>query len=186
MLRQVQVQQAGRLSRRRAASIIASFVLSGQGGLREISLNGLLPQRRGPRQGHKPRQQGNAVCHPDQDRRSFAVAEATGTCGGGEVRYCRASPQYPRQWQRRKKHREHGFDRPGLCRDPLITAYEDLRGQCLDGDGGSRSGPGLALLLGRGMWEWVKACGHLLELVPQRPADRAHAEQPYPPASEQK
>jgi hypothetical protein len=64
--------------------------------------------------------------------------------------------------------------------DPLITAYEDLRGQFLDGAGGSRSGPGLALLLGRGMWEWVKACGHLLELVPQRPADRAHAEQPLP------
>jgi len=64
--------------------------------------------------------------------------------------------------------------------DPLITAYEDLRCQFLDGAGGSRSGPGLALFLGRGMWEWVKACGHLLELVPQRPADRAHAEQPLP------
>jgi hypothetical protein len=67
----------------------------------------------------------------------------------------------------------------GLAGDPLSTAYQDLRCQ-LVGGGGSRSGGGLALLLNRGMWEWVQACGHLLELVPQRPAERTHAEEPLP------
>ncbi len=64
--------------------------------------------------------------------------------------------------------------------DPLITAYEDLRCQFLGGTGGGKSGSGLALLLTRGMWEWVKAFGRLLELVPQRPAEHTYTEQPLP------
>jgi hypothetical protein len=64
--------------------------------------------------------------------------------------------------------------------DPLIIAYESLRGQFLGDVGGSRSGSGLALLLSRGMGEWIKACGHLLKFVPQRPAEHTHAEQPLP------
>jgi hypothetical protein len=64
--------------------------------------------------------------------------------------------------------------------DPLIIAYESLRGQFLGDVGGSRSGSGLALLLSRGMGEWVKACGHLSKFVPQRPAEHTHAEQPLP------
>lgn len=67
-----------------------------------------------------------------------------------------------------------------LADDPLMIAYESLRSQFLGDVGGNRSGSGLALLLSCGMGEWVKACGHLLKFVSQRPAEHTPAEQPLP------
>jgi len=65
----------------------------------------------------------------------------------------------------------------------LATAYETLRGQVLGASGLEPPGPGLVLLLRRGMGVWMEACaqwlsraasGHRLASTPARPrAERA-------------
>jgi hypothetical protein len=42
--------------------------------------------------------------------------------------------------------------------DSLIAGYEDLRRRVLGVADGGKPGPGLTLLLSRGMQEWMQAC----------------------------
>jgi hypothetical protein len=71
----------------------------------------------------------------------------------------------------------------GLGSDELATAYETLRRQVLEASGLEPPGPGLVLLLRRGMGVWMEVCaqwlsrtasGHRLDSTPALPrAERA-------------
>jgi len=51
--------------------------------------------------------------------------------------------------------------------DSLIAGYEDLRRRVLGVADGGKPGPGLTLLLSRGMQEWMQACTQFF----QEPSD---------------
>lgn len=55
--------------------------------------------------------------------------------------------------------------------DSLIAAYEDLRRRVLGVSDGGKPGPGLTLLLSRGMQEWMQACTEFFQTVPEKRRD---------------
>ena len=64
--------------------------------------------------------------------------------------------------------------------DSLIAAYEDLRSRVLGVSDRGKSGPGLTLLLSRGMQEWMQACTEFFQTVPEKRRDCTSREAPLP------
>jgi hypothetical protein len=67
-----------------------------------------------------------------------------------------------------------------FANDNLLNAYEQLRHEVLNMSTGNKSAPGLALLLSRGMREWMRACVQFFQVAPQKPAAPANQDQPVP------
>ena len=119
-------RQAGHSTDGAQLRIVASFVLSSPGTFGRSGLAGLLPQRRGPRQGHKLTSEvmqfvtQTKTADPSQSLKQLARAVK-------EKFDIVVHPRsITRQWQRqKKKHRKLGFDRPCLCWRP---AHHRLRG----------------------------------------------------------
>jgi hypothetical protein len=65
-------------------------------------------------------------------------------------------------------------------RDSLLAAYEELRRQILGASEIGRPGPGLALLLSRGMQEWMQACMQFFRTAPEKRAEEKSREEPLP------
>jgi hypothetical protein len=59
----------------------------------------------------------------------------------------------------------------------LVTAYEELRSQAVQG---WRRGPGLTLLLTRGLRCWMETSRHGLDAAPAKPARPDQPTQPLP------
>jgi len=64
--------------------------------------------------------------------------------------------------------------------DSLIAAYEDLRRRVLGVADGGKPGPGLTLLLSRGMQEWMQACTQFFQTVPEKRRDGTSQQEPLP------
>jgi hypothetical protein len=64
--------------------------------------------------------------------------------------------------------------------DSLLAAYEDLRRRVLGVSDGGKPGPGLTLLLSRGMQEWMQACTQFFQTTPERREDCTSQEEPLP------
>jgi hypothetical protein len=64
--------------------------------------------------------------------------------------------------------------------DSLIDAYEDLRRRVLGVADGAKPGPGLTLLLSRGMQEWMQACTQFFQTVPEKRRDCTSQQEPLP------
>lgn len=64
--------------------------------------------------------------------------------------------------------------------DSLVAAYEDLRRRVLGDSDGGKPGPGLALLLSRGMQEWMHACVQFFQIAPEQRAEHPGQEEPLP------
>jgi hypothetical protein len=66
------------------------------------------------------------------------------------------------------------------ARDSLLAAYEELRRQILGASEIGKPGPGLALLLSRGMQEWMQACMQFLRTAPETRPEEKSQEEPVP------
>lgn len=64
--------------------------------------------------------------------------------------------------------------------DSLLAAYEDLRRRVLGVSDGGKPGPGLTLLLSRGMQEWMQACTQFFQTAPEKRRDCTSPEEPLP------
>jgi hypothetical protein len=64
--------------------------------------------------------------------------------------------------------------------DSLMAAYEDLRRRVLGVSDGGKAGPGLTLLLSRGMQEWMQACTQFFQTAPEKREDCTSQEEPLP------
>ncbi len=64
--------------------------------------------------------------------------------------------------------------------DSLLAAYEDLRRRVLGVSDGGKPGPGLTLLLSRGMQEWMQACTQFFQTIPEKREDCTSQEEPLP------
>jgi hypothetical protein len=64
--------------------------------------------------------------------------------------------------------------------DSLIAAYENLRRRVLGVSDGEKLGPGLTLLLSRGMQEWMQACTQFFQTAPEKREDCTSQEEPLP------
>lgn len=64
--------------------------------------------------------------------------------------------------------------------DGLVNAYEQLRHEVLNMSTGNKPAPGLALLLSRGMLEWMRACVQFFQVAPQKPAAPPNQDEPVP------
>lgn len=64
--------------------------------------------------------------------------------------------------------------------DSLLAAYEDLRRRVLGVSDVEKAGPGLTLLLSRGMQEWMQACTQFFQTVPEKRGDGTSQEEPLP------
>jgi hypothetical protein len=66
------------------------------------------------------------------------------------------------------------------ARDSLLAAYEELRRQILGASEIERPGPGLALLLSRGMPEWMQACTQFFRTPLEKRPEEKSREEPLP------
>ena len=64
--------------------------------------------------------------------------------------------------------------------DSLLAAYEDLRRRVLGVSDGGKPGPGLTLLLSRGMQEWMQACTQFFQIASKKREDCTSQEEPLP------
>ncbi len=65
-------------------------------------------------------------------------------------------------------------------RDSLLAAYEEVRRQILGASEIGKPGPSLALLLSRGMQEWMQACMQFFRVAPEKRPEEKNREEPLP------
>ena len=68
----------------------------------------------------------------------------------------------------------------GFADQRLVAGYERLRRRALVPVTGEPPGPGLMLLLERGMRAWMEACAPLLECAPPAPGPEVRYREPLP------
>ena len=124
-------------------------------------LFGLLPEKRGPRRGHKLTPEVLDFRYTTPGKRSFAAPSGLGCCHPGTVRCECSSTEYRRRTEAAGKKKTSLNPAAGACKtapEILISAYEDLRQAA---EGSSSRGLGMAIFLGQGMVAWMLACSRV-------------------------
>ena len=180
MLRLVEVDKTPISQAAKAFGFSRPSFYQAQDAFEQAGLAGLLPQKRGPRSGHKL----------TPELMSFVAQSAPGRAGyfqfstGGED--CRtirrlSSPAQHRPATPASKKTPVSAEPAAVsfADSRLVAAYEELRAQAV---AGWRRGPGLALMLTRGFRCWMEASRQLLGTASgsQMPACRAE----YPIAAD--
>jgi len=164
MLRQAHAEKRAVFSTAKEFGFSRPSFYQAEFAFEQDGLPGLLPQKRGPRNGHKLTPEVMKFVTEQQTLEpSLSLAQLAEQVAAPLPRES-APPQHRAAASAGKKTPMSllpAHTAAPLEKDGLIAAYEELRSQILNG----QRGPGLALFMRRGMREWMNACSLCLAPV---------------------
>jgi hypothetical protein len=140
---------------RKSIWFLTAVVLSGTTGVRAERIVGIDTAETWPSQRTQADGRGDGVSQPSSRQRLIPENRRLGANRGREVRCGGAPPQHRTSTLTTKKT-PVSLIPSAASADQLVSRYEELRRQVLDRYSGIYRGPGLALLLQRGMRAWME------------------------------
>jgi hypothetical protein len=160
MLRRVRVDRRSVSQSASAFGVSRPTLYQAEEDFQRDGLSGLLPGKRGPRQGHKLTPE--VLDFATQLRVSDPAIRLPDLAAAIQKRF--AISAHPRSIEQKTSLNRAGGARDVAEPQSLISAYEDLRQQATDGL--SSGGLGMALFLGQGMVAWLRTCSWVSSTAP--------------------
>src|SRR5262249_10868260 len=135
---------------------LTPILLSGTTGVRAERIAGIDTAETWPSQRTQADRRGDGVSQPSSRQRLIPGNRRLGANRGRRVRCGGAPPQHRTSTLTAKKTPLSPIPSAVSVGDQLVSRYEELRRQVLDRYSGIYRGPGLALLLQRGMTAWME------------------------------